>query len=864
MEPRHSFTVGTTEFTVPVKYTLLKSLGKGAYGVVVSCEDHVTNTKVAIKKITPMCASKSDGKCTLRELRLMRGLGKHPNVTSLRDIVLDVKEDTCYVVMELYDTDLHKVIQSPQELGDAHLKHFLFQLLRGVHFLHSYNVLHRDLKPANLLVTKNCDLCISDFGRARMMPPGAGGLVDVGDQRPTERPTKMTEHVVTRWYRAPELMLSADGHYTPAIDMWSVGCILAELLGRSPIFGGADFMETLKLHIDVLGTRPDEELAFIRSQAALDFLADMPRKAAVPWRTIFPEASDKVLDLLDKMLQFSALKRITAADALAHPYFDSVRSQYPAEDPLLPTGPGGLNCAFESAELTVEDYLRLIEDEERSFRAEQLLHTRTGPAAGAAAVGAPAGGGGGGGGGGGVNAEDAGRLSAAAGAAERPPSLLLTHVFISHAQLTGGDQCMLLRDALVSQGLSVWYDQDRDPTAKGMTEGVLGAAVVLCFLSRGCLLRPAVQRELRVAADAMRDPRSDKRLVFVHEEGGEGGFSDGLGGALLSSIIEDGRDYLRGPNVKWRSKDDEESRPYLRQQDLRYLFPGGRPHDDAPLIPFRRGEHLDATLRAVCERVRAALPARCALPAPLPLPCFALPAPPRAAPDGLHLLLAAGAAGQRQLHYLAAAMRFRCPLLKAQLLPDDARGGGRVARALTTAALAARDAAASLRAMTRALGWTGATADLPVNVASLQQDASAIAEALMSRMTEELPVAAAEVAEVAAAAEASAVAFAGRADALLVLLTEDAFADPGVCAVLRYALEKGGPEKGGPQLLLLYEQDSQRGGPSQFDAFFALAPAHLLPAFDGTVARPFHRRVREREGMLHELFLEKLGAQLEA
>ena len=136
---------------MPVKYTLLKSLGKGAYGVVVACKDHVTNTKVAIKKITPMCASKSDGKHTLRELRLVRWLGKHPNVISLRDIVLDVKEDTCYVVMELYDTDLHKIIQSPQTLGDAHLKHFLFQLLRGLRFLHSYNVIHRDLKPANLV-----------------------------------------------------------------------------------------------------------------------------------------------------------------------------------------------------------------------------------------------------------------------------------------------------------------------------------------------------------------------------------------------------------------------------------------------------------------------------------------------------------------------------------------------------------------------------------------------------------------------------------------------------------------------------------------------------------------------------------------
>lgn len=114
---------------------------------------------------------------------------------------------------------------SPQPLGDAHYKHFLYQLLRGLKFAHSYGIIHRDLKPANLLVTKNCDLCISDFGLARQMPGGG--------QSPL-----MTEHVVTRWYRAPELMLSADGHYTAAIDIWSVGCIFGELLGRSPLFAG--------------------------------------------------------------------------------------------------------------------------------------------------------------------------------------------------------------------------------------------------------------------------------------------------------------------------------------------------------------------------------------------------------------------------------------------------------------------------------------------------------------------------------------------------------------------------------------------------------------------------------------------------
>ena len=173
-----------------------------------------------------MCATTVDGKHTLREVRLMRYLGKHPNIISLKDLCVNTDDDELYVVMELMDTDLHRIIQSPQPLGDAvsspffcpasfsgkptlpchffhhlqHFKHFLFQLLRGLRFAHNYGIIHRDLKPANLLVTKNCDLCISDFGLARQMPEKGSPI--------------MTEHVVTRWYRAPELMLSADGNYT--------------------------------------------------------------------------------------------------------------------------------------------------------------------------------------------------------------------------------------------------------------------------------------------------------------------------------------------------------------------------------------------------------------------------------------------------------------------------------------------------------------------------------------------------------------------------------------------------------------------------------------------------------------------------
>jgi serine/threonine protein kinase len=353
------FEVLGSVFTVDKRYSPLKALGKGAYGVVCAAKDKATGEKVALKKVSPAAATRSDGLHTLREVRLCRWLGKHPQIIGLNDISCNFQggKDEVYLSMPLFDTDLHRIIQSAQPLGDAHYKHFMYQLLRGLRFAHVYNIVHRDLKPANLLVTKACDLVISDFGLARLMPEDKG---------------PMTEHVVTRWYRAPELMLSADGTYTQSVDLWSCGCILAELLGRQPLFNGKDFMEVCSMQINVLGTRPEEELAYIRSDQALQFLHALPPKQKVNWSSLYPEASPKVLDLLDKLLQFHPSKRPTAEEAMGHPYFDSVRSQYSDPEPVLPVGPGGFEFSFENdPTLQPDDFKRLLVEEASSFKAER-------------------------------------------------------------------------------------------------------------------------------------------------------------------------------------------------------------------------------------------------------------------------------------------------------------------------------------------------------------------------------------------------------------------------------------------------------------------------------------------------------------
>ena len=145
----------------------------------------------------------------------------------------------------------------------------------------------------------------------------------------------MTEHVVTRWYRAPELMLQPDGLYDKSVDMWSVGCIFAEILGRKALFPGKNFLHQLSLIFDVLGTPPAEATMKIKSSQAQRFIKSLGKKPKVPFRTLFPGASDEALDLLDRLLQFDPDQRLTVHDALAHPYMQSVEKKYKGVDPKV-------------------------------------------------------------------------------------------------------------------------------------------------------------------------------------------------------------------------------------------------------------------------------------------------------------------------------------------------------------------------------------------------------------------------------------------------------------------------------------------------------------------------------------------------
>ncbi|KAG6580079.1 CMGC/MAPK protein kinase [Phytophthora cinnamomi] len=339
-----------------------------ARGAVPQC-DTETGQALAIKNIPNAFNDLIDAKRILREIRLMRHLN-HPNLVNLLDLLrpptLQEFNDV-YIVTDLMETDLHRVIHSNQSISDDHVQYFLYQMLVAINYVHSAEVLHRDLKPSNILVNSDCDLKLCDFGLAR----GIQGM-DSG----------LTEYVVTRWYRAPELLLSSK--YDKQMDVWAIGCILAEMLGRRPLFPGHDYLHQLKIIMDVVGSPSEDSLDFITNPKAKRFILRQPKKPKVPLSSVYPRATPQCLDLLEKMLVFDPRKRITISEALEHPYLSLVRDRS-----LEKTCPTPFDFAFENSDLTKQKLQELIFEDvlpasapehERSAQAEVAIEIMQTPA----------------------------------------------------------------------------------------------------------------------------------------------------------------------------------------------------------------------------------------------------------------------------------------------------------------------------------------------------------------------------------------------------------------------------------------------------------------------------------------------------
>ncbi|XP_014809140.1 PREDICTED: mitogen-activated protein kinase 13 isoform X2 [Calidris pugnax] len=208
-----------------------------------------------------------------------------------------------YLVMPYMRTDLQKIMG--HEFSDEKIQYLVYQMLKGLKYIHSAGIIHRDLKPGNLAVNEDCQLKILDFGLAR------------------HADAEMTGYVVTRWYRAPEVILNWM-HYNQTVDIWSIGCIMAEMLTGKTLFKGKDYLDQLTQILKVTGHPGEDFVEKLEDKAAKSYIKSLPKIPKMDLSMLFPKANPQV-DLLDKMLQLDVEKRLTATEALAHPYFDQFR-----------------------------------------------------------------------------------------------------------------------------------------------------------------------------------------------------------------------------------------------------------------------------------------------------------------------------------------------------------------------------------------------------------------------------------------------------------------------------------------------------------------------------------------------------------
>ncbi|XP_058841456.1 mitogen-activated protein kinase 12-like isoform X3 [Acipenser ruthenus] len=207
--------------------------------------------------------------------------------------------------MPFMGTDLGRIMKL-ERLTEDRIQFLVYQILKGLKYIHSSGIIHRDLKPGNLAVNQDCELKILDFGLAR------------------HADSEMTGYVVTRWYRAPEVILNWM-HYTQTVDIWSVGCIMAEMLSGKPLFKGNDHLDQLTEIMKITGTPTQDFIHKLQSQDAKNYIMSLPKVQKKDLQALFSKANPLAVSLLEKMLVLDAERRITAAEALAHPYFESYR-----------------------------------------------------------------------------------------------------------------------------------------------------------------------------------------------------------------------------------------------------------------------------------------------------------------------------------------------------------------------------------------------------------------------------------------------------------------------------------------------------------------------------------------------------------
>ncbi|XP_064633340.1 mitogen-activated protein kinase 14A-like isoform X2 [Lineus longissimus] len=330
---------------VPMRYVDLTPVGTGAYGQVCSARDKDTGISVAIKKLARPFQSAIHAKRTYREVKMLKHMD-HENIIGLLDVFTPAESlkdfNDVYLVTHLMGADLNRILKA-QQLSDDHIQFLIYQVLRGLKYVHSAGIIHRDLKPSNIAVNEDCELKILDFGLAR------------------QAESEMTGYVATRYYRAPEIMLNWM-HYNQTVDVWSVGCIMSELMTGQVLFPGTDHIDQLLKIMGLVGKPSDDFIKRMNSDEAIRYIESLPNMKKKDFHYYFRGANPLAVDLLEKMLEMDPDNRITAAEALGHPYFN----QY--HDPTDEPESEHYDESFEQEERSIPEWKEMCYERVMSFK----------------------------------------------------------------------------------------------------------------------------------------------------------------------------------------------------------------------------------------------------------------------------------------------------------------------------------------------------------------------------------------------------------------------------------------------------------------------------------------------------------------